>query len=181
MQKESFFKIFPELADSELRNITILNSDNPFLPDDQYLFVEYYCCNPDCDCRMVTIKILNEDGDDFATILYGWESIDYYEAWGVPRETAMEMVRPSLCLISEQSRAAGYFLEQFSSMIDEDVEYRERLKRHYRLFRDTLPEKNKLKLSYNKSRIEKKIGRNDLCPCNSGKKYKKCCIHVVST
>ena len=23
--------------------------------------------------------------------------------------------------------------------------------------------------------IEKKIGRNDPCPCNSGKKYKKCC------
>ena len=20
------------------------------------------------------------------------------------------------------------------------------------------------------------IGRNDLCPCNSGKKYKKCCL-----
>ncbi|MBM4761796.1 SEC-C metal-binding domain-containing protein [Bacillus sp. B15-48] len=24
-------------------------------------------------------------------------------------------------------------------------------------------------------RTKKKIGRNDLCPCNSGKKYKKCC------
>jgi len=23
----------------------------------------------------------------------------------------------------------------------------------------------------------KKIGRNDLCPCGSGKKYKKCCLH----
>jgi len=24
---------------------------------------------------------------------------------------------------------------------------------------------------------EKKIGRNDPCPCGSGKKYKKCCLH----
>jgi len=24
-------------------------------------------------------------------------------------------------------------------------------------------------------RTEPKIGRNDLCPCGSGKKYKKCC------
>lgn len=24
-------------------------------------------------------------------------------------------------------------------------------------------------------RIEKKVGRNDPCPCGSGKKYKKCC------
>tara|TARA_R100000008_G_C3508505_1_gene127530 strand:+ start:490 stop:699 length:210 start_codon:yes stop_codon:yes gene_type:complete len=23
----------------------------------------------------------------------------------------------------------------------------------------------------------KKIGRNDKCPCNSGKKYKKCCLN----
>ncbi|EDY21082.1 SEC-C motif domain protein [Chthoniobacter flavus Ellin428] len=26
-------------------------------------------------------------------------------------------------------------------------------------------------------RTEPKIGRNDLCPCGSGKKYKKCCLH----
>ncbi len=24
---------------------------------------------------------------------------------------------------------------------------------------------------------EHKIGRNDPCPCGSGKKYKKCCLH----
>lgn len=34
--------------------------------------------------------------------------------------------------------------------------------------------------TYNKtkrsSQIKKKIGRNDPCPCNSGKKYKKCCL-----
>ncbi|UAN00083.1 SEC-C domain-containing protein [Polaribacter litorisediminis] len=25
--------------------------------------------------------------------------------------------------------------------------------------------------------VIKKIGRNELCPCGSGKKYKKCCIN----
>lgn len=25
--------------------------------------------------------------------------------------------------------------------------------------------------------IQKKVGRNELCPCKSGKKYKKCCIN----
>jgi uncharacterized protein YecA (UPF0149 family) len=24
--------------------------------------------------------------------------------------------------------------------------------------------------------VSKKIGRNELCPCGSGKKYKKCCM-----
>ena len=30
---------------------------------------------------------------------------------------------------------------------------------------------------YTYKRKEKKIGRNDLCSCGSGKKYKKCCIN----
>ena len=28
------------------------------------------------------------------------------------------------------------------------------------------------------SRVSDKVGRNDLCPCGSGKKYKKCCGRV---
>jgi len=27
-------------------------------------------------------------------------------------------------------------------------------------------------------REEPKVGRNDVCPCGSGKKYKKCCINL---
>lgn len=26
-------------------------------------------------------------------------------------------------------------------------------------------------------RVEEKIGRNDPCPCGSGKKHKKCCLN----
>jgi len=28
-------------------------------------------------------------------------------------------------------------------------------------------------------RAEEKIGRNDPCPCGSGKKYKQCCVHKL--
>ncbi|MBN2797225.1 MAG: SEC-C domain-containing protein [Clostridia bacterium] len=41
-------------------------------------------------------------------------------------------------------------------------------------------ERKTIKKEYNKSRIvvnEDKIGRNDPCPCGSGKKYKKCCLN----
>ncbi|WP_026016950.1 SEC-C metal-binding domain-containing protein, partial [Catenovulum agarivorans] len=27
------------------------------------------------------------------------------------------------------------------------------------------------------SSLTTKVGRNDPCPCGSGKKYKKCCLH----
>ena len=29
-----------------------------------------------------------------------------------------------------------------------------------------------------KAPMEKRCGRNDLCPCGSGKKYKKCCMEA---
>jgi len=45
-----------------------------------------------------------------------------------------------------------------------------------------------LSVEITKSRIEsfrrqyhRKVGRNDPCPCGSGKKYKKCCIHSYKT
>jgi len=30
-------------------------------------------------------------------------------------------------------------------------------------------------------RVEQKVGRNDPCPCGSGKKYKKCCLNKTGT
>lgn len=44
----------------------------------------------------------------------------------------------------------------------------------------SLEERKAIRKDFNKSRIvvnENKIGRNDPCPCGSGKKYKKCCIN----
>jgi uncharacterized protein YecA (UPF0149 family) len=31
-----------------------------------------------------------------------------------------------------------------------------------------------------RTRTGQKIGRNDACPCGSGKKYKKCCLGKAS-
>lgn len=44
----------------------------------------------------------------------------------------------------------------------------------------TLERRKEIKKEYNRSRIvvnNNKIGRNDPCPCGSGKKYKKCCLN----
>jgi uncharacterized protein YecA (UPF0149 family) len=29
-------------------------------------------------------------------------------------------------------------------------------------------------------RLEEKVGRNDPCPCGSGKKFKKCCLRATT-
>ena len=42
----------------------------------------------------------------------------------------------------------------------------------------TQERRNEIKIEYRESKIfrkEEEIGRNDPCPCGSGKKYKKCC------
>ena len=42
----------------------------------------------------------------------------------------------------------------------------------------TAEEKNEIKKDYSRTKTvikEKKIGRNEPCPCGSGKKYKQCC------
>jgi len=44
----------------------------------------------------------------------------------------------------------------------------------------TVEERKDIKKAYNKDNIvvnEEKIGRNEPCPCGSGKKYKKCCLN----
>ena len=52
-----------------------------------------------------------------------------------------------------------YTLEEWSSILS--IEDRKRIKKGY----------NRSKIVVNDS----KVGRNDPCPCGSGKKYKKCC------
>lgn len=44
----------------------------------------------------------------------------------------------------------------------------------------TIERRKEIKKEYNRSRIvvnENKVGRNEPCPCGSGKKYKKCCLN----
>jgi hypothetical protein len=76
--------------------------DEEGLPDGDYVLMESFCDNPDCDCRNAFIYITTAPPEvkNMAGINYGWE---------------------------EQTSA------------------------------------------------RKKIGRNDSCPCGSGKKYKMCC------
>jgi len=44
------------------------------------------------------------------------------------------------------------------------------------MFKDAIEKENRKATSI-KSGKRVKIGRNDPCPCGSGKKYKKCCMN----
>ena len=55
---------------------------------------------------------------------------------------------------------------------DQSYTYRSKQENAYCFLKNVLNERREY--------MRKKIGRNDLCPCGSGKKYKLCCIHKMS-
>lgn len=178
-----FHEKFLELAESETRAIILY--DDPNIPDGKYYFLESYCDEPDCDCRRVFFSVISETNQILAVIAYGWENKKYYAQWMGENDPKIirELKGPALNLASSQSKLAPAFLEKVK-LILQDKHYLERLKRHYKLFRDLVEKKtvkienqrNELKEISTASKINPDVGRNALCPCGSGKKYKKCCL-----
>jgi len=179
-----FHERFPEIAEKETRAITVLS--NPELPSDTYVLTEAYCDELECDCRRVFLNVISfKQKKPLATIAFGWESKKYYAKWmgdNDPR-TIMELKGPALNLASPQSKLAPALLNQINVVL-KDRSYIERLKRHYKLFKDALKKENEERTKRGKAADSKyvalpsipKVGRNDPCPCGSGKKYKKCCL-----
>ncbi len=118
-----------------------------------------------------------------ALIKHGWESQEYYVKWmGDDDPLVIEDLKgPTLNISSPQSDLAPLLLERVKQYVLKDPAYIERLKRHYDLFKEVIEKQAQGKRSSSDSnRSEanrsKKVGRNDPCPCGSGKKYKKCCL-----
>ncbi len=53
MGMADFFLVFPNLADNELRNITVGPGSSLGLRAGRYAFAESYCDEKGCDCRRV--------------------------------------------------------------------------------------------------------------------------------
>lgn len=64
----------------------------------------------------------------------------------------------------------------YYNMLDAKAEYLYTLPQWDGIFSEE--KRNEIQKQYKESKIVRnteKVGRNDLCPCGSGKKYKKCC------
>ena len=72
------------------------------------------------------------------------------------------------------SRLAKAGLEEFKKLLVNDGKIIAKLKNSYIVTREEHPHPELQKATA----IQKttKVGRNDPCPCGSGKKYKKCCL-----
>ena len=193
MPMSDFYRTFPKLANTELRSFTIAPAYGSVLPGGRYTLMELYCDEKGCDCRRVTIAVFAERNRDFvAHINLGFDSDEV-------------MAGPFLDPLNPQARYAGELLDFFTDMINEDPAYLARLQRHYVLLKERLEGRRYAGPPFEKPgavkriaatdlpmpsfdrgldiafpagqvRRETKVGRNDPCPCGSGKKYKRCCL-----
>ncbi len=136
-----FHKRFLSVAKQETRTIKVASLADIDLPPRDYTFLEMYCDEPGCDCRRVFFNVLaSPRGETVAVIAYGWESVDYYARWmgDDDPESIPELKGPTLNFCSPQSKHAPALLDLFRNVLLNDEEYMERVKRHYRMFREAI-------------------------------------------
>ena len=171
-----FHEKFLEIAKKETRSI--LAFDDPELPEGNYALMESYCDEIGCDCRRVFFNIVSERRNEIvAVIAYGWEDSKFYADWFGDNDPRIieDLKGPALNVGSPQSELAPLLLDKIKYVLM-DRDYIERIKKHYWMFKDLIEKENRKEASI-KSDKRVKIGRNALCPCGSGKKYKRCCMN----
>ena len=89
------------------------------IPKGSYTFFECYCTEPGCDCRRVTLLVINEKAQQKAAISFGFE----------PDEP---MAGPYLDDLHQQAPYAGELLEIFVDAINESPDWLERMYGQYR-------------------------------------------------
>ena len=159
MPMAPFYEKFRDLAFKETRSATVRAFKG--LPDGEYAFLEYYCNEPGCDCRRVHIVAISRDtpGKILATINYGWESIEFYKKWAEYESDDEDYRGPILEPFGQQTELAPYLLELFKSVALEDPRYVDRLRRHYRMFKQVIEGKHRPQ-SRSKRKSRKKVGRS---------------------
>ncbi len=165
----SFASVFPEIGTSETRVLHAFESAE--VPKGSYAFLECYCTSPDCDCQLVRFVVMGKDGQEHASISYGWNNKAFYdEAFSACDHN---FPGPDFAALQPQGPYAKYFLEFCKKILIKDKAYVDRLKRHNALFKQEARKRDLSKPT--PARRASSSGRNDLCLCGSGQKYKKCC------
>ncbi len=125
-----------------------------------YLFDDQYCVRSDCNCTTAYLTL-------------------------VEKVTEECVEKPDLAVLSLDYRSGQWQVENLAGMDDDLLE---------RLAKQLIYKENRVQIEERHNRLRslyriykrshhtparsatRKVGRNDPCPCGSGKKYKKCCM-----
>jgi len=89
----------------------------------------------------------------WATISYGWESLDFYRKWGVGGSDPIQTKGPYLDPLNPQSKYSSALLNLFRFLV-QSPEYVARLQRHYQMFRESVDKRDHRSNSPETNRIE---------------------------
>lgn len=99
------------------------------IPPGEYLFMEVYCNEKDCDCRRVMISVISRDESrPLATINMGFDSKGPQPG-------------PFLDPWNPQSEYAAAFIQVFVEIINTEPAYLKQLQNHYVMFKEALEKK----------------------------------------
>ena len=175
MPYTAFQTYFPEIAEKETRCLQIFN--DPALAGDNFILLELFCDEPQCDCRRVMLNILSERRKaSVGVINFGWESEKFYENWfgSYDKDIIYDLKGPSINIFSTTTEITDKIFKHVKNAL-QDKFFVNRIIQHYVIFREYIENlaDNDPSQKFIKT---KSIGRNELCPCGSGKKFKNCCL-----
>jgi hypothetical protein len=127
----------------------------------QYIVIDQFCLLPKCSCSDTTLSIMPlGEGGDIGSELCAF-SVNYR------KKQWKELEMHSSSLSAKELRSA------VETQIPDF--YEKLLNRHIRL-KGIYANCKKKHFESKKPLETSEVGRNDPCPCGSGKKYKKCCL-----
>ncbi|MFC1609569.1 SEC-C metal-binding domain-containing protein [Myxococcota bacterium] len=136
--------------------------------DTLYDVVDLYCPNPDCDCDEVTVAFVSataEKDEDAGSVTVNLKTGSVTFKHETDNES---LVRSLWRRFVERHRGISILAERQQRMREQGEEL---MRRHRQS-----AAKNPERVSPPRNHSPRKIGRNEPCPCGSGKKYKKCCL-----
>jgi hypothetical protein len=134
-----FHSRFLDLAARETRSLRVLDGGGD-LPVGEYTLLEWFCEEPECDCRRVLVQVVpaGRPKEVLAVINYGWESAEFYtQRMDGDSKAGNEIVNASLDPLHQQCVYSDHLLELFRDVVQTDPDYVARLARHYKLFKST--------------------------------------------
>ena len=138
------------------------NSITIEIEDHQWVVLDQHCVKSGCNCSDVYLEFNRyTSSGDFDEVFFVL-SLDYKKKTWAEFEQIMNCPWP----IERIKKTLEEFYPDFYTLIAE---------RHDKLKTLYMQSKKKY-LHENPPTVTKKVGRNDLCPCGSGKKFKKCCM-----
>jgi hypothetical protein len=172
--------LYNEICDpsDNLPSVKLPSNNQYKLPRGTYVFVDLYCPALNCNCKngIVDIYKIGKNSDVYnqkitlknrpqVTLKFSWKKN--------PNSWKIEVYSSHQSFDKTQK-----FLALFNQLVKDS--FAEKLTSRYSRFKQTIKENARrldAMIEHNMETSEK-IGRNDMCPCGSGKKYKKCCINL---